>query len=117
MQQLDIPLVYQSYEFYKELNKLRKSVPKTDRYTIWLKCENTTLEILELLLKASYLEPMLRLETAKQTSVYVDKLKILIRLCFETNVISKKCYISLQAKLDEIGRMLGGWIKSLKTLK
>jgi hypothetical protein len=29
-------------------------------------------------------------------------------------MVLQKKYILLQEKLDEIGRMLGGWIKSLK---
>jgi hypothetical protein len=41
-------------------------------------------------------------------------LRIFIRLASDTKTIDKKLYLSLQEQIDEIGRMLGGWLKSLK---
>lgn len=41
-------------------------------------------------------------------------LKTLIRLAFDLKIINEERYLSLQTHLQEIGRMLGGWIKSLK---
>ena len=32
----------------------------------------------------------------------------------DIKAITPKTYTILEAKLDEIGRMLGGWIKSIK---
>jgi len=45
----------------------------------------------------------------------VDFLKILFRLCYELKIINQKKYLLMEEKSQEIGRMLGGWIKSLKT--
>jgi len=36
------------------------------------------------------------------------------RLAADSRVIDKKFYLSLQEQIDEIGRMLGGWLKTLK---
>jgi hypothetical protein len=44
----------------------------------------------------------------------VDMLRVFIRLASDTKIIDKKLYISLQQQIDEIGRMLGGWLKTLK---
>ncbi len=41
-------------------------------------------------------------------------LRILIRLTHDTKIIEKTFYLSLQEQIDEIGRMLGGWLKTLK---
>jgi hypothetical protein len=38
----------------------------------------------------------------------------LIRLAYETNALQDKHYLSLQQQLQEIGKMLGGWIRYTK---
>ena len=55
-----------------------------------------------------------RREKVLLVSSSVDMLRIFIRLAADTKVIDKKCYLNLQEQIDEIGRMLGGWLKTLK---
>lgn len=45
----DIPIFTKLYEFYKKLSIIIPSFPKTKRYTLGQKLDNTTLDILELL--------------------------------------------------------------------
>jgi len=40
-------------DLYKLLYSLRNGIPRLDRYTVWQKIENSTLDILEDILKAS----------------------------------------------------------------
>lgn len=77
------------------------------------KCENITLEILELLFLANSKQSRSRLLILNKVDVKLKILKTLIRLCFDVKVINQKKYLILQEKLQEIGKMLGGWIKSL----
>lgn len=63
-----------------------------------------------------------KIDTEKLPYLYdIDiRLKILqtiIRVCYDVQAIDQKKYILLQESLEEIGRMLGGWIKSLKPQK
>lgn len=39
----------------------------------------------------------------------LDTLKILMMVLWETKSLENKQYIALSEKMDEIGRMLGGW--------
>lgn len=41
-------------------------------------------------------------------------LRLFIRLAADTKIIDKKFYLILQEQIDEIGQMLGGWLKTLK---
>jgi len=41
-------------------------------------------------------------------------LKLLFRLAYDLKIIDQRKSINLQEQLQEIGRMLGGWIKSVK---
>lgn len=114
MQQPDLPIIHKTSALYQALNGLQQIVPKASRYTLWVRCENTTLEILEGLIRVSHLSQDKRLEPLIQVSVLVDTLRVLIRLSFEVKAISEKKYLFFQQMLEEIGKMLGGWIKSLK---
>jgi len=50
----------------------------------------------------------------QQISIKLDLLKILLRLSKDSQSITDKKYIELETILQEIGRMLGGWIRAAK---
>ncbi|MEK7589217.1 MAG: four helix bundle protein [Patescibacteria group bacterium] len=114
MNDLDIPIFKKSYDLYKDFYNLRLSVPKQDRYTLWQKCESLLIEVLEGILFASQQTKLEKLPTLEKTSVRLNFLRICIRLMKDVKAIDGKKYIIIEANLDEIGRMLGGWIKSTK---
>ena len=62
----------------------------------------------------SYIPLTQRREKVLIVSSSVDMLRVLTRLASDTKIIDKKLYLSLQEQIDEIGRMLGGWLKTLK---
>jgi hypothetical protein len=117
MNDLDIPIVKKSYDLYKEFYTLRLTVPKQDRYALWQKCENILIEILEGILLASQQSKTEKLPILEKTSVKLNFLKVCVRLMKDIKAITPKTYILIEATLDEIGRMLGGWIKSTKELR
>ena len=51
----------------------------------------------------------------KRISVELDKLRILIRLSKDLKFINVKQYGFAAGKINEIGKMLGGWLKSSRT--
>lgn len=114
MNELDIPIFKKIYDMYKDFYSLRLSVPKQDRYTLWQKCESILIEVLEGILFASQQTKLEKLPTLEKTSVKLNFLKVCIRLMKDIKAIDTKKYVVIEANLDEIGRMLGGWIKSTK---
>lgn len=114
MNDLDIPIFKKTYDLYKEFYTLRLSVPKQDRYTLWQKCESLLIEIFEGVLFAGQQSKSEKLPTLEKTSVKLNFLRVCIRLMKDIRAIDTKKYIFIEANLDEIGRMLGGWIKSTK---
>jgi hypothetical protein len=114
MNDLDIPIFKKTYDLYKEFYQLRLSVPKQDRYTLWQKCESLLIEVLEGILYASQQSKADKLPTLEKTSIKLNFLRMCVRLMKDIKAIDDKKYILIEANLDEIGRMLGGWIKSTK---
>ena len=114
MQQTDIPIIHQTYELYRALHALEKTIPKMERFTLWQQAENTLLSGLRSLIRVGYLPQESRLPQLMNVSAEIDMLRVFIRLTLDVKAIPQQKYIALQEKIDEIGRMLGGWIKSLK---
>ncbi|PIU01888.1 hypothetical protein COT68_00830 [bacterium (Candidatus Torokbacteria) CG09_land_8_20_14_0_10_42_11] len=114
MEEFDIPIFKKIYELYKIFYGFRNSVPKQDRYALWQKCENILLETLENILLASQMPKTKKLPVLEKASLKLNLFRIFIRLAKEIKTIDRKKYILLQENTDEVGRMLGGWIKSTK---
>lgn len=112
----DTPIFIRIYKLYEEIYNLRKIISKCDRYSIWLKVENICLEILEDILKAINSPRSEKYETLCKANEELNILRIFIRLSKDIKAIDNKKYITLEEKIDEIGRMLGGWTKSVKPL-
>lgn len=56
-----------------------------------------------------------KMEALEKASNKLNVLRFFVRLSKDVKLLDTRKYIGLQEKLDEIGRMLGGWIKSTKT--
>ena len=88
--------------------------PKKDKYALGAKCELYIIAVLELLLSAGSLPKDRKAEAIQQASIKFDTLKVLLRIARELDLLDNKKYLKLQALIQEIGRMLGGWQRSLK---
>ena len=116
MKEFNIPIFKKTYELYKTFYSYRNTISKQDRYTIWQRCENLILDVFENILLASQMSKPDKLPVLEKASLKLNFLRVFLRLCKELRTIDNKKYIFLQEIIDEIGRMLGGWIKSTKEL-
>lgn len=67
-----------------------------------------------MILQASTVTKEYKIPILESASNNLNLLRVFIRLANDTKAINNKKYTRLQANIDEIGRMLGGWIKSSK---
>ena len=114
MNDLDIPIFKRSYDLYKTFYVLRQTVSKQDRYTIWQRGENLILDILEGIILAGQTPRVEKLEILEGISLKINVLRVIIRLAKDVKTINNQQYLLLENMVDEIGRMIGGWIKSTK---
>ena len=73
------------------------------------------LEILESILLASQMPKKEKLPVLEKTSLQLNSFRIFVRLAKEVKAIDNKKYVLLQENTDEVGRMLGGWIRSTRS--
>lgn len=112
MNEFDIPIIKKIYELYKTFHEYRKLINKQDRFTIYEKSESVIIETIECLLEASFLHGKSKVAILEKGSIKLNTLRFFVRLMKDTKSFDNKKYITLQEMIDEIGRMLGGWIKS-----
>jgi hypothetical protein len=100
----------EAYQFWLALHR---DFPKTERYGLGQRIDNFFLEILELSFAASYLPPEPKIILLGKTISRLDILKFFLQIAWENKLVPNEKYIDLSQKLEEIGRMLGGWKKGL----
>ena len=112
MQTDELPLISAMTDFYKQFYCYRKLFPKQDRHMLGARCENYIIVILESLYRAKYADRADKRRIINAASENLDLLKAFIRLLHELKIIPESKYLILQNKLQEAGKMLGGWLKS-----
>lgn len=109
----DAPILKKTVDLYKEFYGYLKLFPKKDQYLLGKRCEDAILEFMQLILLAVSLPKEEKRQTLVTANGKFDQLKVLLRVARELKMIDTKKYLSLQEKIQEIGRMLGGWLRSL----
>jgi len=110
---LGTPIFHKLYELYTLFHSYQSLIPKSQRYTLWLRCENTILTLLETVIEIGHKGDKDKLNALLVVSDKLDVLKVLCRLAKDTRTIDSKQYLAIQTIVQEVGKMLGGWIKSV----
>jgi len=88
-------------------------IAKGARYTIGSRIENKFLDLLELSYVAYFTEKDKKEEKITECMLVLDTLKFLVLVAWEGKFISNAHCESVSIKLEEVGKMFGGWKKNL----
>lgn len=108
-----LPIINLSYETYKEIFNLVSCFPKIHRYSLGESVEQSILELLNQLIMAKNAPKPLKTSYLIQGLSALEITTLKMRLILELKLANETKIFQIQAKLQEIGRMLGGWKKSL----
>jgi len=84
-------------------------LPKPQRYSLGQRIDNVFVEIIEAIAQGSFVSREERLSYVQLAVRKMDTLKALLLILWEIKSIDNKKYINLSVKVDEVGKMLGGW--------
>ncbi|MEK7654619.1 MAG: four helix bundle protein [Patescibacteria group bacterium] len=90
------------YSYYQIL-------PKTHKYSLGQKIDSLFVEIIETVAAAGFIAKEKKLPYLSLAIMKVDTLKVLTMVLWENKSLDDKKYIQLSLKIDELGKMLGGW--------
>jgi four helix bundle protein len=111
---IDVPIIHSLYHLYKVLHVLLLKFPKSQRYTLGSKIQVELLATAEAVITAATTSDHLKkLDYLNIASAKLDLIRLLVRLAKDCKCLDNETYLDLESQLHEIGKMLGGWIKSL----
>jgi len=106
----DMLIIKKGYDFSKWLLHHTGKFPKSHRFSVAVKLENGILEFIRFTTIANMRRDKLPLLTrADETLAW---LRMLFRLSFDMRFINIKSYEFGSRQMDELGKLLGGWIKA-----
>lgn len=113
---MQAPLVLlKAKEAYRIWHGYLININKIDRHTLGEKIDKKFLETLEILFKAIFTHDRFeKLSLVSQVIAKNDLLKFFLQLSWEEKILNHSTYGKLIILLEETGRMLGGWKKSLQ---
>ena len=92
-------------------HELLVHIPKSSRYTLGEKIDALFIETIELIFIAQYVRKEQKLPALQKSNTKFDTLKFLLQVLWEIKGISTNQYGLLSEKLNDTGKMLGGWLK------
>ena len=113
-QTFGLKLIGELVAIYKLWHEFLPHFPKDSKHTLGAKIDSSLLEATELIIRASYSDKVEKLISLKRASFKIDLLKFFLQVAWEIKSLDNKRYISLSEKVNDAGKMLGGWIRSLK---
>lgn len=87
--------------------------PKSARFTFASRMDSLVLDILEDLVRASWAPPVVKAPLLASADGHLGVLRVLVRIAFERQLLPRAGFEHLVRRLDEAGRMLGGWRKQV----
>ena len=100
---------------YKIAVDINNRAEKRWRYSLGISLENTILDCLSELIMAKNAPKPIKASYLIKAGAQLEIITLKLRLLLELKIANETRIFQAQAKIREIGRMLGGWIKSLQT--
>ena len=104
-----LPLLQRLKAIYFVWFTAYQQLPKTHRYTLGGRIDELFVEMIEAISVASFTPRAEKLPYIRIAIRKLDTTKVLLLVLWETKSIDNKPYILISEKLEEIGKMLGGW--------
>ncbi len=110
-----LPVINKTYDVYKSIIDMNNKLEKRRRYSIGVSLENSILDCMEALVMAKNAPKTLKAGYLIKAGGKLEVSNLKVKLLLELALVNETKIFQLQAKLDEIGRMLGGWLKAVQS--
>jgi hypothetical protein len=105
------PIFTRTYDLLRWLIPQTIKFPRQQRFVLAEAVQRTALRFQEELIEAAYAETPL--PALRRADITLVKLRTYLRLCRDLELLAFNQYEHGARRVDEIGRLLGGWIKKV----
>ncbi len=109
----NLPIIDATYRLYKQLYDINQKLAKQQRYALGASTEQSLLALLEQLFLAQHAPKPHKATYLMRANAQLDTLRLKLRLYLELELANETRLFQSQAIMTDIGRMLGGWLRSL----
>lgn len=103
------PIFSKTYDFILWLINHTEAFPKSERFRLARRLEDAAFDFYELLIRA--VRSSSKRHQLLEADLELDTLRIYIRLCYSRNLLKPNQYQYAAECMQEIGNLLGGWLK------
>lgn len=108
-------VVNKIYDFWKTLLPVTGKFPRQYKFVLGERIQNLASDLMEITVEAYYTTGGdAKRSLIQRANLKVELLRRYLRLAFELGLYHSNTLERLQQQADEIGRMLGGWLKTVK---
>ena len=104
------PALEAMYRFLLWLVPTVEGFPRSQKFMLGDRIQSIALAVLEALIEATYSRS--RDRQLSEANLGLEKLRVLFRLAKDLRHLDARRYEHAARTLDEVGRMVGGWIKT-----
>ncbi|MDD4531436.1 MAG: diversity-generating retroelement protein Avd [Candidatus Pacebacteria bacterium] len=108
----DLILFQKIYDLFLWLHPILNRFPKSEKFLLAEQIERCMIEIVRHAVRINF-QKIKNRDLVEEMSAELDMLKILVRLSKDLRFVSVKSYGVFSEKAVEVGKLLGGWQKSL----
>lgn len=105
----ELPIFVKWLETLSWMIQTAEKFPKRLRGTITDRLLNMVLDIVDDFIEARYTRS--KLNALRRANLRLEKIRILMRIVHEQRILSHQSYKHGVYRINEVGKMLGGWIK------
>lgn len=106
-----LPLFVKVYELIKIFYRIVQQFPKEYKYNLGAEMQKIIWEILDEVVRTNSLTDGDKKPGLEKISLLFDQFKLRFRLAYDLGIVPEKKFIFIQTRLEEVGRMIGGWQK------
>ena len=111
----ELPIINRIYSTYKAVVEINNHLEKRWRYSLGQSLEESILSLMQDIIMAKNASKHLKAPHLIKASSYLEISIFKLRLFLELKIANETKIFQIQSNLAEIGRMLGGWLKSVNS--
>ena len=106
------PIFVRTYDWLRWLLPLTLQFPKSQRFLMAQRLQKKSLRFYDRLVAAG--RRMNVAENLQEADVLLEQIRLNVRLCRDMDLLKPRQYEHAARQLNEIGRLLGGWLAKQK---
>jgi hypothetical protein len=109
----ELPVIREWYELMKWLMPKINKFPRDQKFLLGDRIQSLMLDVLDDLIEAKFRRD--RLPMLDRVNIELEKLRFLLRLCFDLGLLTAKVVGESGEKLLQIGTQIGGWRRAAES--